>query len=393
MWAGRVSPAAPRPTRRRAPGEEEDDGCFHTYLCRVHGLTCKSVRKYANICDQMEQGRGLLKTILSRAGLPRAKWTTPEGVTEVHQSVENKKQKDALACALRKYMEWERWRGGARAPQRRRRTTPSNKAGRGARRGAAVREAAAAAAWKQKHNIVTGSARVAAAAPGLALPPRAKRERPPEREATDAVAWKRRHGILVEGGVPPQRRPPPSPAQDQGAGALVPVTPTPAARAPGQHYVATIERGPSPPQDLEPYEGGLLGRQTLSAEAVRARLLRYPKGARPPLWRAAWGEDLLRLPEAPSNGQVLVYSPAERAHYYVSEGAVQRSDETDALASALARIHCAALLSKDSPSEARAARARLLRDYHPDKTNGCARWATAINYIQLCFADVDGRQQ
>ena len=182
----------------------------------------------------------------------------------------------------------------------------------------------------------------------------------------------------------PQRRQPIEETTAAKAGALV-VTAAP--RAPG--HPAAAERG-ARPQDLEPYEGRLFGHlfghQALSAEAVRERLLHFPKEARLPLWRAAWGEDLLRLPEVPSNGQLLIYSPAERTHYYVGERAVQRSDKTDELATAFARIHYAALLTKDHPAEARAARARLLRDYHPDKA-GNAQWATAIDYIKSSFAE------
>ena len=150
---------------------------------------------------------------------------------------------------------------------------------------------------------------------------------------------------------------------------------------------STAESALAPAADLEPCEGGLLGRKELSSEAIRARLLLFPKEARLPLWRASWGESLVRLPEAPSNGQVLVYSPAERAHYYVREGAVQRSDETDALATALARIHCAALVSRGQPRERRTARAMLLRDYHPDKMGGSAEFNAAIDYIKSSFAE------
>ena len=150
---------------------------------------------------------------------------------------------------------------------------------------------------------------------------------------------------------------------------------------------SAAESALAPAADLEPYEGGLLGRKELSSEAIRARLLLFPKEARLPLWRADWGESLVRLPEAPSNGQVLVYSPAERAHYYVREGAVQRSDETDALATALARIHCADLVSRGQPRERRTARAMLLRDYHPDKTGGSAEWNATINDIQSSFVE------
>ena len=60
---------------------------------------------------------------------------------------------------------------------------------------------------------------------------------------------------------------------------------------------------------------------------------------------------------------------------------MQRSDETDALATALARIHCADLVSPGQPRERRTARAMLLRDYHPDKTGGSAEWNAAINYV------------
>ena len=69
------------------------------------------------------------------------------------------------------------------------------------------------------------------------------------------------------------------------------------------------------------------------------------------------------------------------------EGAAQRSDETDALATALARIHCADLVSRGQPRERRAARAMLLRDYHPDKTGGSAEWSATINDIQSSFVE------
>ena len=46
-----------------------------------------------------------------------------------------------------------------------------------------------------------------------------------------------------------------------------------------------------------------------------------------------------------------------------------------------------ALVSRGQPRESRAARATLLRDYHPDKTGGAAKWAAAINYIQASFAE------
>ena len=125
---------------------------------------------------------------------------------------------------------------------------------------------------------------------------------------------------------------------------------------------------------------------------MRERLLRFPKEARLPLWHATWGHKLVRLPEAPSNGQVLVYCPARRSHCWVREGDVQRSSETDALSTALARIHFTALVSREQPKERRAARAMLLRDYHPDKTGGSAEWATTINYFQTCFAEDELRR-
>ncbi len=149
---------------------------------------------------------------------------------------------------------------------------------------------------------------------------------------------------------------------------------------------STAESALAPAADLEHLEGDLLDKD-LSAEAVRERLLRFPKEARLPLWHAVWGEKFVRLPEAPTNRQVLVYDPRERLHYYVREGAVQRSSETDPLTTALARIHFAALVSRGHPKERRAARAMLLRDYHPDKTGGSAEWAAAINYIQASFAE------
>jgi len=150
---------------------------------------------------------------------------------------------------------------------------------------------------------------------------------------------------------------------------------------------STAESALAPAADLEHLEGVLLDKH-LSAEAVRERLLRFPKEARLPLWHAVWGEKFVRLPEAPTNmGQVLIYNPKERLHYYVCEGDVQRSSETDPLTTALARIHFAALVSRGQPRESRAARATLLRDYHPDKTGGAAEWAAAINYIQDCFAE------
>ncbi len=149
---------------------------------------------------------------------------------------------------------------------------------------------------------------------------------------------------------------------------------------------SAAESALAPAADLEHLEGVLLDKD-LSAEAVRERLLRFPKEARLPLWHA-WGKKFVRLPEAPTNmQQVLVYDPRERLHYYVREGAVQRSSETDPLTTALARIHFAARVSRGQPRESRAARATLLRDYHPDKTGGAAEWAAAINYIQDCFAE------
>ena len=141
-------------------------------------------------------------------------------------------------------------------------------------------------------------------------------------------------------------------------------------------------------KDLEASWGTWRGSGALPAEGVRQRLRSFPREARLPLWVAVWGERLVRLPEAPSDGQVLVYSAAERLHYYVRENAVRRSDgETDALTTALARIHFAELVSRGQPRERRAARAELLRDYHPDKTNGSPLWAEAINYIQAVFAE------
>ncbi len=148
---------------------------------------------------------------------------------------------------------------------------------------------------------------------------------------------------------------------------------------------SAAESALAPAADLEHLKGDLLDKD-LSAEAVRERLLRFPKEARLPLWHA-WGKKFVRLPEAPTNRQVLVYDPRERLHYYVREGAVQRSSETDPLTTALARIHFAALVSRGQPKERRAARAMLLCDYHPDKTGGAATWAAAINYIQDCFAE------
>jgi len=149
---------------------------------------------------------------------------------------------------------------------------------------------------------------------------------------------------------------------------------------------SAAESALAPAADLEHLEGKLLARD-LSAEAVRERLLRFPKEARLPLWHAVFGEKFVRLPEAPTNGQVLIYNPRERSHYYVREGAVQRSSETDPLTTAMARIHFAALVSRGQPKERRAARAMLLRDYHPDKTGGAAKWAAAMNYIQASFAE------
>ena len=40
-----------------------------------------------------------------------------------------------------------------------------------------------------------------------------------------------------------------------------------------------------------------------------------------------------------------------------------------------------------NPGESSRARAKLLREYHPDKAGGTAEWAAAINYIQKCFAE------
>ena len=81
---------------------------------------------------------------------------------------------------------------------------------------------------------------------------------------------------------------------------------------------SAAESALAPAADLEHLEGDLLDKD-LSAEAVRERLLRFPKEARLPLWHA-WGKKFVRLPEAPTNRQVLVYDPRERLHYYVREG-------------------------------------------------------------------------
>ena len=149
---------------------------------------------------------------------------------------------------------------------------------------------------------------------------------------------------------------------------------------------SAAESALAPAADLEHLEGDLLGKD-LSAEAVWERLRRFPKEARLPLWHAVWGEKFVRLPETPRNGQVLVYNPTERLHYYVREGAVQRSSETDPLATAMARIHFVALVFRGQPRERRTARAMPLRDYHPDKTGGSAEGNAAINYIQSSFAE------
>ena len=65
---------------------------------------------------------------------------------------------------------------------------------------------------------------------------------------------------------------------------------------------------------------------------------------------------------------------------------MRRSADTDDLATAEARIHFAGEVTRNHPQVRRAARADLLRDYHPDKLNGAHWYATAVNYIQEVFA-------
>ncbi len=138
------------------------------------------------------------------------------------------------------------------------------------------------------------------------------------------------------------------------------------------------------PRELEDVAGRLED-SGLTAEAVRRRLAHFPKTAALPIWRAKWGQ-LVRLPQAPSNGQILVYCPSAKLHHYVPVDAVKKTTESNALLTAMARIYFAALVTREHPQECRAARAFLLRDYHPDKRSGDVEFASIVNYIQTKFA-------
>ena len=148
-------------------------------------------------------------------------------------------------------------------------------------------------------------------------------------------------------------------------------------------------------QDLEVFEGELFDESEDLSPSIRECILCFPVDARLPIWKTNRGERLFRLPEAPRIGLyarariVLVY-PVDAKHglfhHYVSESDLQRTDETDALATAMARIYYVAILTRNRPNEYKAARAMLLRDYHPDKTRGSAMYATTIQYIKKSFA-------
>ena len=125
----------------------------------------------------------------------------------------------------------------------------------------------------------------------------------------------------------------------------------------------------APIKDLELLEGDFENRR-LPAKLVRQRLLHFLEEARLPMWQASWGQKLVRLPEAPTSfGQVLVYCSTERLRFYVREGAVRRSSETDPLSTALARIHFCAHVSQGQSVERRAARAKL-----PSTTSNLPSW-------------------
>ena len=152
----------------------------------------------------------------------------------------------------------------------------------------------------------------------------------------------------------------------------------------------TGKEGPPPSAsaicDLEYMAGSLRG-CGLSADDVRRRLELFPKTAGLPIWRAHWGARLVRLPEAPDSfGQVVVYCPKERLHYYVHISTLKKTSESDVKLTAMARICFADVVTRKHPQVRKAVRAALLRDYHPDKLNGAHWYATAVNYIQEVFA-------
>ncbi len=141
----------------------------------------------------------------------------------------------------------------------------------------------------------------------------------------------------------------------------------------------------SAPCDLE-YVAGCLEDSGLSAEDVRRRFELFPKTAALPIWRAGWG-DLVRLPEAPSYGQMVVNCPKVRAHHYIRVDAAKKTAESDALLTAMARVYFTAIVTREHQQERRAARASLLLDYHPDKLDGAHCCAEVVNYIQTALAD------
>ena len=126
---------------------------------------------------------------------------------------------------------------------------------------------------------------------------------------------------------------------------------------------------------------------SLTPDEVWRRCEHFPRCLRLPIWKASWGELLVRLPAAPTPmQQLLVFSPQDYLPVYVDTKAVTQTQETDAVLTATARIYYLAEVTRKHPTVRRAVRASLLRDYHPDKLGGDAELATIVNYIQTKFA-------
>lgn len=153
------------------------------------------------------------------------------------------------------------------------------------------------------------------------------------------------------------------------------------------------------PRDLDVIDGVLFD-EDLSQDEVRERLPHFPVDTRLPIWKTTQGWEYFRLPEVPRTCRtyndektVLVYKLAPVAgggymHYYMNERELQRTDETDALATAMARVYYSNMLTIHHSKERVVTRAMLLRDYHPDKTGGSNTFDTVIQYILQEFLTV-----
>ena len=126
----------------------------------------------------------------------------------------------------------------------------------------------------------------------------------------------------------------------------------------------------------------------LTEAAVIERILRFHVRVRLPVWKDDEGRRYMRLPQAPRNGQVLVYPPSSKlgqVREYVHESALQRTDERNDSGTARARIYYVRELTRPHPSMHGAVRSMLLRDYHPDNNGGSGAFAIITKLIQMAL--------